>query len=53
MNRLVWLLAVTVLGLFGAFLLLLADHAGQSRRCGALEPTSFAYATYCTPEGTP
>lgn len=44
---------ITVLGLAGGVLLLLASHRGEQSRCDRLDPSTFAYSLYCTSEGTP
>ncbi len=43
---------ITLLGLAGAVLLLLASHQGESNRCHRLDPSSFAASVYCQ-EPTP
>lgn len=45
------LIAATGLGLLLAVLLLIADHQGEKNRCQHLDPASYGYAVYCTPNG--
>ena len=51
MSRLIGLVAIVGLGLLMALALLLADRLGEQHRCATVAPTSYAHATYCTPNG--